>query len=216
MASHNNSINVLNWGIFYNYEFNCNRNAQIAITKEHLDILKVCYELNYIVTVDDIIQKVLTRNKNMFSWMVTVVCNLDKLILHLVQYDNIEYFKLLLVHKPSSNISGTEHHPDIRGFIKTHIAKYNATYILSYLLTNSWWSKFIKEPNNLFFHNTFLYTAIECGNIEVLRMVGLNPPKYCRNKYYVDLISYALHHQQYSIVEWINNAKLQNNSAFFR
>jgi hypothetical protein len=215
-ASGRNSINVLSWAIFHNYRFDYNANAKIAMNYGYLDILKVCYELNYKVTVDDIINQVkssASANKNMFSWMISVVDNLDKLALHLVKHDNVEYLKILLASRASAQISGLS--PSISNYslicdkIKNYIAIYNAKYVCSYLLTYDWWKKHIREPGNMIYHNNFQYKAIENGNIEVLTMVGLHPPQYFKQKYYNDLTTHALQHQKYNIVKWINEIRLK-------
>ena len=213
-ASSRDSVNVLNWGISHNYKFDYNANAKIAMNCGYLDILKVCYALNYKVTVDDIINQVDRNNKNMFIWMISVVDNLDKLALHVVERDNVEYLKILLLNrKPFLKISGMSYaistYSLICDKIKNHIARYNAKKVCSYLLTYDWWKKHIREPDNMLYYNTFHYTAIEYGNIEVLKLVGLYPPQCFKLRYYNDLINHALHHKKYDIVEWINEIKLK-------
>ena len=214
-ASGRNSINVLSWAIFHNYRFDYNANAKIAMNYGYLDILKLCYELNYKVTVDDIINQVKSSalaNKNMFSWMIGVVDNLNKLALHIVKHDNVEYLKILLETRNRSQISGLSlsisNYSLICDKIKNNIAIYNAKYVCSFLLKYDWWKKHLRETDNILCHNNFQYTAIEYGNIEVLTMVGLHPPKYFKQKYYNDLINHALLHKKYNIVKWINEIKL--------
>jgi hypothetical protein len=214
-ASGRNSINVLSWAIFHKYRFDYNANAIIAMNYGYLDILKLCYELNYKVTVDDIINQVKSSalaNKNMFSWMIGVVDNLDKLALHIVKHDNVEYLKILLETRNRSQISGLSlsisNYSLICDKIKNNIAIYNAKYVCSFLLKYDWWKKHLRETDNILCHNNFQYTAIEYGNIEVLTMVGLHPPKYFKQKYYNDLINHALLHTKYNIIKWINEIKL--------
>ncbi len=207
-ASRRNSVNVLSWGIFHKYKFDYDANAKIAMNCGYLDILKVCHELNYKVTVDDIIKQV--GNLDMFIWMISVVDNLDKVALHLIEHDNLEYLKVLITHRPFSKISGAAIiNAMLYNNIKNHIAKYNAKNVCLYLLTDDWWKKHITEPSNMIYHNTFHYTAIEYGNIEVLKIVGLHPPRCFERKYYDDLTKHALQHQKYGIVKWINEIRLK-------
>jgi hypothetical protein len=207
-AVHNNSIHVLNWGIFTSFEFSCSRCAEIAIDKGFLDILKLCYNLGYKIRNNDIIKQIDLDNKEMVIWMIAVCDDLEKTIFHIIKGDNIKYFILLPARKifPETDFNLT-----IRYLVKKHIARYNSKKICRRLLENTYWREFITEKQNMLYHNTFHYTAIEYGNIEVLKVVGLHPPAFCKNKYYTDLISHALKHQKYDIVEWINVDKLKFN-----
>jgi hypothetical protein len=210
-AVHNNSINVLNWGIFMSFYFNCTICAEIAIDKGFLDILKVCYELGYKITNNDIIKHIDLDNKEMVIWMISVCDDLEKTIFHIIERDNIKYFILLPARKIFPGNSGFKLTAPFCCLLKKHIARYNSKKICKRLLENTHWYQFITEKQNMLYHNTFHYTAIEYGNIEVLKIVGLHPPTFCKNKYYTDLITHALKHQKYDIVKWINAFKLKFN-----
>ena len=210
-AVHNNSINVLNWGIFMSFKFNCIRCAEIAIDKTFLDILKVCYDLGYKITNNDIIKHIDRDNIEMVVWMLTVCNDLEKTMFHIIESDNIKYFNILPARKIFPEISDSNLNKTLSYLVKKHIAMYNSKKICVNLLKNAYWHQIITEKQNMLYHNTFHYTAIEYGNIEVLKIVGLHPPTFCKNKYYADLINHALRHQKYDIVEWINIDKLKFN-----